>query len=560
MVSALWERAAAPGTGGARASAHLCPGHSPRNQFPESETGEGLAKRLTEDPREKRWLGLQTKAPQSKGHISQAVEGSPGTGNKVRHEAGSGGGPRPGRVRELPSGILWNGQPPPPSVPSPSWLRMASPKSLAWTVAPPRAGLPLSPVGAGEGGSPGVRRSGGAGWPPRGPSRPLPTPGRSLAGARPGPPATRPPAHGARALGPGSLGSRHLFSAPFAVAAAATGRRVRAGGHARREHARGGWTGRGTGIHPGPSQAPEVTGTRGHCSAHGWRPVTPEARPSPPRCPTALPQRTHPGTGVRALGHPGAQASCNCSGGRRGSADNQTKRQLLGPFTISQRWVFVTCLWAPSPTRPHVPTHPHVPAPTGRAGCKPALLLGPPRSQTHTEGHNRSASPRHVKNPPQAGTLAGAGVAPPTGFLRVGPEALATGLASCPAPPRPSLLCLVSLPPCRALPSQPASTSGWIGLCCTVSQQAGCGTLFEAVRQWSSPCHSSASPLLERPPPRECGPNGLKCEVDSEPSWVSCLSPRGGSFSWDGKLPPPAGHLLIPSYLDLFFLFPSLHT
>lgn len=151
MVSALWERAAAPGTGGARASAHLCPGHSPRNQFPESETGEGLATRLTEDPREKRWLGLQTKEPQSKGHISQAIEGSPGTGNKVRHEAGSGGGPKAGRVRELPSGILWNGQPPPPSVPSPSWLRIASPKSLAWTVAPPREGLPLNSVGAGEG-------------------------------------------------------------------------------------------------------------------------------------------------------------------------------------------------------------------------------------------------------------------------------------------------------------------------------------------------------------------------------------------------------------------------
>lgn len=70
------------------------------------------------------------------------------------------------------------------------------------------------------------------------------------------------------------------------------------------------------------------------------------------------------------------------------------KAPALGLFTISQRRVFVTCLWAPSPTRPHMPTHPHVPAPTGRAGCKPALLLGPPRSQTHTEGHNRSASPQ----------------------------------------------------------------------------------------------------------------------------------------------------------------------
>lgn len=151
-------------------------------------------------------------------------------------------------------------------------------------------------------------------------------------------------------------------------------------------------------------------------------------------------------------------------------------------------------------------------------------------------------------------------MAPPTGLLRVGPEGLATGLPSCPAPPRPSFLSSVSLPPCPALPSQPASASGWIGLCCEVSQQAGCGTLFEAVRQWSSLCHSSASPLLEGPLPRECGSNGQKCEVDSEPSWVSCLSPRNGSLSWDGKLPPPAGHLLLSDYLGPFFLFPSLRT
>lgn len=49
-----------------------------------------------------------------------------------------------------------------------------------------------------------------------------------------------------------------------------TGRRVRASEHARRGHARGGQTGRGAW---GSTRAgSEVTGTRGHCSAHRWAP------------------------------------------------------------------------------------------------------------------------------------------------------------------------------------------------------------------------------------------------------------------------------------------------
>lgn len=359
-----------------------------RSQEPVSRvwTGEGLDKRLKEDSREKRWLGLQALDPWSKGHISQAVEGSPGTGDKVRHEAGSGGGPRARRVRELPSGILWNGQPLPPSVPSPSWLKTASPKSQAWTVAPPRAGLPLYPApGRGRGGSPGVRRSGGAGWPPRGPSRPLPTPGRSLAGTRPCPPAARPPAHGSRAVGPGSLGSRHLFSAPFAVvvAAAATGRRVRAGGHARRGHARGRRTGRGTGIHPGPSRAPEVTRTPSHCSAHGWRPVTPEARPGPPCCPTALPQRTHPGTGARALGHPGAQASCTA---QAGAGALQTTRQSASSQapSPSPRDGSLSHVSGHPPQHAHICPHTHTsPHPRAGPGANPHCCWDP-RVHRHT--------------------------------------------------------------------------------------------------------------------------------------------------------------------------------
>lgn len=43
-------------------------------------------------PRLREGWSLQGQGPQSKGHIPQAVRGSPGSGYKVRLEAGSGGG------------------------------------------------------------------------------------------------------------------------------------------------------------------------------------------------------------------------------------------------------------------------------------------------------------------------------------------------------------------------------------------------------------------------------------------------------------------------------------
>lgn len=58
----------------------------------------------------------------------------------------------------------------------------------------------------------------------------------------------------------------------------------------------------------------------------------------------------------------------------------------------------------------YTPTHPHFPAPTGRAARKPALLLGPSHSQTHSEGHNRSASPSHVQGPQHAWGPGGEGL------------------------------------------------------------------------------------------------------------------------------------------------------
>lgn len=67
-----------------------------------------------------------------------------------------------------------------------------------------------------------------------------------------------------------------------------------------------------------------------------------------------------------------------------------------------------------TPTYAHTPTRPRT---HGQGRVQTRTVTGTPRSQTHTEGHNRSASPRHVKNPPQAGTLGGGlGWRPQQGF------------------------------------------------------------------------------------------------------------------------------------------------
>lgn len=237
-----------------------------------------------------------------------------------------------------------------------------------------------------------------------------------------------------------------------------TGRRVRASEHARRGHARGGQTGRGAW---GSTRAgSEVTGTRGHCSAHGWLLVTPEARAGagPPRRPPALPQRTHPGTGARAPGHPGAPASCTARAPGRppplrepSLCSQPDKAPAPGPLHhLPETGVFVTCRWAPSPTHPHMPTHPHVPAPTGRAGRKPALLLGPSLHRhtlkVITVLHHRVT----CRVPNTHGALEGElGRGPRQGCCVVGPRGLGSGLA-----PRPTARLSLLLP---KLPARPAS-------------------------------------------------------------------------------------------------------
>lgn len=415
-------------------------------------------------PRLREGWSLQGQGPQSKGHIPQAVRGSPGSGYKVRLEAGSGGGheSREGPGTSFPRCPLES----PASLrrhPLPRLLRCPSPtppQPLPWPLAPPWPTPSLSPAAP----SPGVRSSGGAGRPPRGPGRPLPTPGGSPAGVRPGadqPPSARLPAHGARARGPGSLGSRHLFrgaaaAAAVAAVAAVTGRGCEPTStrtvDTHVESGRGG----ARGDPPGPRPAPEVTRIRGHCRAHGWLLVTPEARAGadPPRSPPAPPQCTHPGTGARAPGHPGAPASCTAlaPAAAARTVTLQTARQSASPRAPSpsprDERVFVTCRWAPSRTHPRMSTHPHVPAPTGRAGCKPALLLGPLHSQTHAEGHNRSALPSHVEGPQQTRALRGGrggfGASPPPpprkGSRGVGPRGLGLGSGA------------VLRPRCRPLP------------------------------------------------------------------------------------------------------------
>lgn len=338
---------------------------------------------------------------------------------------------------------------------------------------------------------------------------------------RPGadqPPSARLPAHGARARGPGSLGSRHLFPARLAAAAAAAaaakGRRVRANEHAHRGHARGEQTGRGAEIHPGPGWLPRSPGRAATAAPTGGSWSRP--RPGPARTRRAAPQRSRSAlTPAQARAPPATLAPRHPAPHGRllplrepSLCRQPDKAPARGPLHhLPETRVFVTCRWAPSPTHPHMPTHPHVPAPTSRAGCKPALLLGPSHSQTHAEGHNRPASPSHVEGPQRArpcgGRGEGSGRCPPAGLpwggaerarppgWRRAPPPLPAPPSSPAPPPRPA--------PPGALGSQPVSASGPIGLRRAVSQQAGGGTLFEAVRQWSWLCRQTPLPLLPRP-------------------------------------------------------------
>lgn len=197
------------------------------------------------------------------------------------------------------------------------------------------------------------------------------------------------------------------FSRRLAAAAAATGRRVRAGERALRGHARGGRTGRGA---RGSTRAGWLPRSRGHAATAAptggsWS----RPRPGPARARRAVPRRCRSAlTLAQARAPPATLAPRHpAPHGRPPPPPREPslcrqpdKAPARGPLHhLPETGACVTCRWAPSPAHPHMPTHPQVPAPTDRAGRKPAPL-GP--SQTHAEGHNRSASPSHVEGPQQA--------------------------------------------------------------------------------------------------------------------------------------------------------------
>lgn len=282
---------------------------------------------------------------------------------------------------------------------------------------------------------------------------------------RPGadqPRSARLPAHGARARGPGSLGSRHLFPERFAAAAAAaTGRRVRANEHAHRGHARGERTGRGargsTRVQAGsrghpdtrPLQRPRVA--PGHARGPGRRgpaaqppgaaaahsPGHRRARPRPPWRPGIL-HRTG--------------ACCRCA--NRRSADRQTKRQLAGPFTISQRRESLSHVAGHPPQHTHTCPHSHTsPHPPAGPGANPHCCWDP-RVHRHTVKvitvlHHQVTWRVPNRHGP-CGGRGGLGDAPRPGSRGVGRRGLGLGLAPRPAPAAGPSLLVPGSPPHRA--------------------------------------------------------------------------------------------------------------
>lgn len=156
-----------------------------------------------------------------------------------------------------------------------------------------------------------------------------------------------------------------------------TGRRVRASEHARRGHARGGRTGRGAW---GSTRA----GSGGHGDTRPLqrpRVASGHARGPGRRRPPALPQRTHPSTGARPRA-PWRPGMLHRSGARRRtnrhSADSQTKRQLPGPFTISQRRESLSHVAGHPPQHTHTCPHTHTsPHPQAGPGANPLCCRDP---------------------------------------------------------------------------------------------------------------------------------------------------------------------------------------
>lgn len=162
-----------------------------------------------------------------------------------------------------------------------------------------------------------------------------------------------------------------------------TGRRVRASEHARRGHARGGRTGRsawgstraGSRGHGDtrPLQRPRVA--PGHARGSGRR--RPAARaPGAAAAHSPWHRRARPRVPWRpGIPHrPGACRRC----ANRHSAASQTKRQLPGPFTISQRWESLSHVAGHPPQHTHTCPHTHTsPHPQAGPGANPHCCWDP---------------------------------------------------------------------------------------------------------------------------------------------------------------------------------------
>lgn len=283
--------------------------------------------------------------------------------------------------------------------------------------------------------------------------------------------------------------------------AAATSRRVRASEHARRGHARGERTGRG-------ARRPTRVGSLGHRDTRPLqRPRVAPAHARGPgrRGPAAQPPSAaaahspwHRRARPRTPWRPGIlhRTGARRRGANRHSADSQTKRQLAGPFTISQRRESLSHVAGHPPQHTHTYPHSHTsPHPQAGPGANPRSCWDP-RIHRHTLKvitvlhHRVTWRVPNTLGAPEGGL----GRRPRQGCCGVGPRGL--GLPAGAAPRCPPLPPPPRAPrPPRELGSQPVSASGPIGPRSVVSQQAGGGTPFEAVRQWSSPACSPSLPL-----------------------------------------------------------------
>lgn len=229
--------------------------------------------------------------------------------------------------------------------------------------------------------------------------------------------------------------------------AAATSRRVRASEHARRGHARGERTGRG-------AQRPTRVGSLGHRDTRPLqRPRVAPAHARGPgrRGPAAQPPSAaaahspwHRRARPRTPWRPGIlhRTGARRRGANRHSADSQTKRQLAGPFTISQRRESLSHVAGHPPQHTHTYPHSHTsPHPQAGPGANPRSCWDP-RIHRHTLKvitvlhHRVTWRVPNTLGAPEGGAWA----TPPSGLLRGGAErARPPGWrrAPLPAPPSP---------------------------------------------------------------------------------------------------------------------------